>query len=183
MSDLSPKFLKALLNGIVKMTIYKNPDITPALIQKQIFSGSKLERGAIKSFVGECTSMLKRCASQNMSLSMVAKMLGKSSLSGEHKKVFHSFWKAERETIHNFLVKQCVWTNSTLEHVSWRVDVKAQSREHEELNDTSAILQLKTKDSDSKADCLQLELNRDSLSTMLATFDDIAECIRAKTKI
>ena len=76
--------------------------------------------------------------------------------------------------IHNFVVKQCVWNNSTLEvgfiasvahlhprapvlclcvcmrfcdgqHTSWRVDVKAQSREHEELNDTSAILQFQTK--------------------------------------
>ena len=35
---------KALLNGIVKMTIYKDPDVTPAMIQKQIFSGSKLKR-------------------------------------------------------------------------------------------------------------------------------------------
>merc|ERR1719326_482539 len=122
--------------------------------------------------------MIKRGASNNMSLSMVAKMLGKSSLSDPHKKVFHGFWKTERDAIHNFLVKQCAWTNSTLEHVSWRVDVKVQSREHEELNDTSAILQLQTKAGEAERDCLQLELNRQSLSTMLSTFDEIAECIR-----
>ena len=62
-------------------------------------------------------------------------------LSEEQSKVFLKFWKNQKTKIHDSLVQQCQWDNS-LNNISWRIDVKTQSRNVEEINMPTAIVEL-----------------------------------------
>ena len=56
-------------------------------------------------------------------------------------KVFLKFWKNQKTKIHETLVQQCLWDN-TLKSLSWRIDVKAQTRNLEHINTPTAIVEM-----------------------------------------
>ena len=54
---------------------------------------------------------------------------------------YRKFWKVHKNKIHDTLVSKTNW-NNTLKKVSWRIDVKSQSKTTENLNEPSAIVEL-----------------------------------------
>uniref|UniRef100_A0A8C5REF6 COMM domain-containing protein 1 n=1 Tax=Laticauda laticaudata TaxID=8630 RepID=A0A8C5REF6_LATLA len=84
----------------------------------------------------------------------------------DHAIVIAKFWKNQRAKIHESLINQSKWENS-LKNISWRVDLKTQSRHIDQMNSPVAIVemelekngQMKEKKRNSEAsqdiDCLQ----------------------------
>jgi COMMD1 N-terminal domain/COMM domain len=65
----------------------------------------------------------------------------------DQSKALQHCWKLHRHRIHDTLVDRCIW-NSRLQDVSWRIDIKSQSRNVEEVNTSTAIVEVKLKNSD-----------------------------------
>lgn len=59
----------------------------------------------------------------------------------DQSKVFLKFWKNQKTKIHDKLVQQCLWDN-TVKNLSWRIDVKAQTRNLEQINTPTAIVEM-----------------------------------------
>lgn len=69
-------------------------------------------------------------------------------------KAFLKLWKSHKSRIHENLVEKCNWNNQ-LKHTSWRVDVQSRSRQAEQVNTATAIIELQfEKKQDDKKVCL-----------------------------
>lgn len=61
-------------------------------------------------------------------------------------RVFQQCWSSERSRIHETLVKSSVWNNE-LSDIRWRVDIKSRSRRVDEINQSSAVVELQLNNS------------------------------------
>lgn len=59
----------------------------------------------------------------------------------DHAIVIAKFWKNQRAKIHESLINQSKWENS-LKNISWRVDLKTQSRHIDQMNSPVAIVEM-----------------------------------------
>ena len=64
-----------------------------------------------------------------------------NAMSEEHANVYRKFWKTHKNKIHDVLVSQSNWNNS-LKKVSWRIDIKSQSRNVDQMSEPTAIVEL-----------------------------------------
>ena len=64
-----------------------------------------------------------------------------AGLTEGQKQGFLKFWKAQKQKIHEQLVKDALW-GSRLKAFSWRIDVKTKSKHIRELNEPTAVLEL-----------------------------------------
>ena len=68
-----------------------------------------------------------------------------SPLTEDQAAAIRKFWKTNKSKIHESIISQTMWGN-TLHKVSWRIDLKSQSRHINEINTPSAIMELQIKD-------------------------------------
>lgn len=61
-------------------------------------------------------------------------------LTEEQTQVFRKFWKNNKNKIHDSIIAKTKWNNS-LQNVLWRIDLKAQARNMEQMNESSAIME------------------------------------------
>jgi hypothetical protein len=54
--------------------------------------------------------------------------------------VFRKFWKNSKNKIHESIITKTKWNNS-LQNVLWRIDLKAQAKNMEQMNESSAIME------------------------------------------
>lgn len=64
-----------------------------------------------------------------------------AAMTEEEASAYRKFWKVHKNKIHDTLVSKTNWNNS-LKQVSWRIDVKSQSKSAENINEPSAIVEL-----------------------------------------
>ena len=96
-------------------------------------------------------------ASSHMDLSQAEAFLTSQSkkrdsgFTDSQAKVMLKVWKTHRSRVHESLVQRSTW-NNRLKNLKWRVDIKNQSKNGEEIHEPSAIveLQLENRDSDQK---------------------------------
>jgi len=72
------------------------------------------------------------------------------AITDQQAKVLLQVWKSHRARVHESLLHSCVW-NNRLCNISWRIDVKSQSRNVEQLNAATAIVELELENSDSNS--------------------------------
>lgn len=53
---------------------------------------------------------------------------------------FRKFWKNNKNKIHESIITKTKWNNS-LQNVLWRIDLKAQAKNMEQMNESSAIME------------------------------------------
>lgn len=70
-----------------------------------------------------------------------------AGLTEGQKQGFLKFWKAQKQKIHEQLVKDALW-GSRLKAFSWRIDVKTKSKHIRELNEPTAVLELDVANND-----------------------------------
>jgi len=68
-------------------------------------------------------------------------------ITDDQSKVFQQCWKLHRYRIHDSLVESCIW-NNRLQDMSWRIDIKSQSRNVKQLNASTAIVEVQLKNCD-----------------------------------
>ena len=67
------------------------------------------------------------------------------AMTEDQAKVYARFWKNHRSRIHEALVARTLWSPSLVD-LSWRIDIKTQSRQSDRLSCPTAILELQLKD-------------------------------------
>lgn len=68
-----------------------------------------------------------------------------SGMNEEKSNAVRKFWKNHRTKIHETQVQQTMWDTS-LKQMSWRVDIKTQSKNNDHVNAPTAIIELQLSD-------------------------------------
>lgn len=63
------------------------------------------------------------------------------AISDDQAKVLLKFWKSNNNKVHQSLVEKSSW-NDNLKSLSWRIDMKNQSRHKGQLGESTAIMEL-----------------------------------------
>jgi len=181
-SELGPKYVHALLNGLVKKRFYGDKTITNDLLKEQIFSGVTMPEHDIHNLISNYDKLLQQAAYQNWSASHLQNHLQQQSgLSEECIAAILKLWAAENDKIHEKIVSECVW-NSKLNSLSWRIDVKTNSRHSTELSQPSAIVEARIGDhSGEKRKVINFEMERDTVSMVLKEIESIESLISRHT--
>lgn len=101
-----------------------------------------------------------------------------AAMTEEEASAYRKFWKVHKNKIHDTLVSKTNWNNS-LKKVSWRIDVKSQSKSAENINEPSAIveLQIENPEESQKTEVVQFEMDESRLAHVLQNMKDIEDQI------
>ncbi|XP_072860071.2 COMM domain-containing protein 1 isoform X2 [Pogona vitticeps] len=138
------KPLLGLLNGIAQATYYGNAEITEELLREQLYpETAPQEFGVLRA---KMTGIVKSIASADMDSNQLEAFLTAQTkkpggITADQATVIAKFWKNHRVKIRESLIDQSKWENS-LKNMSWRVDLKSQSRNGDQLNSPVAIVEM-----------------------------------------
>jgi len=183
-----PKCYQALLNGLAKRNYYGSPEFTDEVLKDEIYP--ELNQEDFNRLISKCSGLLKNLVSADMDMTqleafLTAQMKRKEGgLTKEQAAVMSKFWKGNKAKIHDSIVSQTMWGNS-LQKVTWRVDLKSQSKDVEELHAPTAIMELHVADNlekDKKPEVVRFELDEEKVAEMLANMRSIDNQINRFTK-
>ncbi|XP_044310092.1 COMM domain-containing protein 1 isoform X3 [Varanus komodoensis] len=138
------KPLLGLLNGIAQATYYGNAEITEKLLRDQLYPETAAQEFA--ALLAKMTGIVKSIASADMDSNQLETFLTAQTkkpggITSDQAAVIAKFWKNHRMKIRESLINQSTWENS-LKNISWRVDLKSQSRHINQLNSPVAIVEM-----------------------------------------
>ncbi|BFZ07534.1 hypothetical protein BsWGS_10573 [Bradybaena similaris] len=187
MADSAKRYL-ALLNGLAKRNYYGQAELTDDVLKEEVYPDiSQEDFGRINS---RTAGLLKNLVSADMDLAqleafLTAQMKRKDgALTEDQAAAVRKFWKANKAKIHEKIVSQTMWGNS-LQKVSWRVDLKSQSRTVEHINVPTAIMELHIADNINKAkgsEVVRFELDEAKVTELLHTMQEIDTQINSYIK-
>ena len=64
-------------------------------------------------------------------------------------KVFLKFWKLNKGKVHESIISKCKWDNQ-LKAMSWRIDIQSRAKNKEDVNATTAIIEMELQNQDSQ---------------------------------
>ncbi|XP_062621896.1 COMM domain-containing protein 1-like [Saccostrea cucullata] len=178
----SVKNISALLTGLAKRNYYNESEYTDDFLKSQIFPDVAEEEYA--SLLKRCSSYMKSIVSADMDFNQLEAFLTsqmkrrEAAMSEEEASAYRKFWKIHKNKIHDTLVSKTNW-NNTLKKVSWRIDVKSQAKNTENMNEPTAIveLQIENPQESQKADVVQFEMDENRLAHVLQNMKDIEDQI------
>ncbi|KAK3093100.1 hypothetical protein FSP39_011050 [Pinctada imbricata] len=183
MADESKNFL-ALLNGLARRSYYNEGEYTDEVLHDQIYPDMPAEE--FSSLIQKSSTTLKNMVSADMDFNQLEAFLTSQMkrrdhpMTEVHANVYRKFWKTHKNKIHDILVSQSNWNNS-LKKVSWRIDIKSQSRHVDQMNEPTAIVELtmgkSAKESIDGTETVQFEMDESSLGTVLKNLKDIEDNI------
>lgn len=109
------------------------------------------------------------------------KFLSQTQLSESNMQSFLTIWTNEHEKINQSIAKGSVW-NEHFHHLSWRVDVRTESKHQSEMNEPSVLFELgttsghvvSTKDTlTNNVNKVKFEMNREQLGGFLEQLEGI----------
>lgn len=63
------------------------------------------------------------------------------AITEEQANALRKFWKTHKNKIHEAVISRTTW-NNTIKQMSWRIDIKSQSRHVDQINAPTAIMEL-----------------------------------------
>ncbi|XP_034966325.2 COMM domain-containing protein 1 isoform X1 [Zootoca vivipara] len=144
LAEAAAKPFLGLLNGIAQCTFYGNAEITEELLRDQLYPETAPQE--FRALLAKTTGVVKSIASADMDLNQLEAFLTAQTkkpggITTEQAAVIAKFWKSHRVKIRDSLINQSKWENS-LKNISWRVDLKSQSRHADQLNNPVAIVEM-----------------------------------------
>jgi len=196
----NPKLFSALLNGVFKNTFQQENDITPQYLLEEVFSGSGASLSDITELFDNTGKIMRQAAFENWEPSRLELLLKKTSLSMTQQEVFFKFWKAQTPKVRELIRTKSNWNNSLLDF-QWRIDVKSRTKNVPEINEPTAIVELKignttannnntnnnnnsstnTSTSTSTTNIVRFEMNREQLNNTVSQFNSILEQLQLLT--
>ncbi|XP_048738267.1 COMM domain-containing protein 1-like [Ostrea edulis] len=176
------KTISALLTGLARRRYYNESEYTDEFLKSQIFPDSSDEEYA--SLLRRCSNYMKSMVSADMDFNQLEAFLTsqmkrrEAAMTEEEASAYRKFWKVHKNKIHDTLVSKTNWNNS-LKKVSWRIDVKSQAKNTENMNEPTAIveLQIENQHESQKADVVQFEMDENKLANVLQNMKDIEDQI------
>eukprot|EP00911_Craspedida_sp_UC1_P000435 UC1_evm2s328 len=139
----SAKAFYGLLSGLSKRRYFEDATITDGFLQEELFADNAAEFPTQLQLAGETLDVL---VAEDVGLGKLDAFLGARESNGSlpegYARYTAKFWKAQRGKINQALAAQTVWADR-LTGVSWRVDVKTRTKDKEELNDPTAVIELR----------------------------------------
>ncbi|XP_069090306.1 COMM domain-containing protein 1 isoform X3 [Pleurodeles waltl] len=111
---------------------------------------------------------------------LTAQTKKQGGITPEQAAVIAKFWKNHKAKIRESLITQSRWDNS-LRAMTWRVDLKSQSRFMDQVNAPVAIVEMELGKNGQESDFLCLEFDEATVGLMLKKLSDVEESISALT--
>ncbi|XP_059168676.1 COMM domain-containing protein 1-like [Physella acuta] len=183
-----PKCFLALLTGLSRRYYHGHTELTDDVLKEEIYpNASQDDFNRLNSRIA---GLLKNMVSADMDMTQLEAFLSaqirkkEGGLSEEQAAALRKFWKANKAKIHDSIVSQTMWGN-TLQKVSWRVDLKSQSRNLEQINIPTAIMEIHLADNLNKSkgpEVVRFEMNENKVNDMLKNMHEIEEEINKLAK-
>ncbi|XP_032068697.1 COMM domain-containing protein 1 isoform X1 [Thamnophis elegans] len=178
------KPLLGLLNGIAQATFYGNTEITEELLREQLYPETASQEFGV--LLAKMKGIVKSIASADMDSNQLEAFLTAQTkkpggITTDHAIVIAKFWKNQRAKIHESLINQSKWENS-LKNISWRVDLKTQSRHIDQMNSPVAIVEMELEKNGPESELLTMEFDETELNEMLKKLSEIEGSIISLTQ-
>ncbi|XP_033734449.1 COMM domain-containing protein 1-like [Pecten maximus] len=168
----------ALLNGLARRTYYKEDEITDEFLKSQIYP--EMSDEDFNRLVSRFSGLMKNMVSADMDFNQLEAFVvsqtkrREGALTEDQANALRRFWRSHKNKIHDSLVVNTNWNNS-LKQVSWRIDVKSQSKNVDQINEPTAImeLQLQGGGNTKNTEVVQFEMDENKLMTVLQSMKDI----------
>ncbi|KAK6488762.1 COMM domain-containing protein 1 [Huso huso] len=179
----SSKYLSGLLNGIAQNTYYENKEITEELLKNELYPDISQEE--FHALLEKMKGVLKSIASADMDFNqleafLTAQTKKQGGVSAEQAAVLSKFWKNHKSKIRESLISQSRWDNS-LRNVSWRVDLKTQSRHADQVSAAVGVVELELGKTGKESEFICLEFDEAKVNHVLKKMCEIEESISAIT--
>ncbi|XP_067845637.1 COMM domain-containing protein 1 isoform X3 [Heptranchias perlo] len=144
MAERDGRSLSGLLGGIAQQVYFHNTDITEQQLKHQLFPD--LSQEDFRALLEKMTGILRSIASADMDFNqleafLTAQTKKQKGIAPEQATVLTKFWKNHKVKIRESLINQSKWENC-LRNLSWRVDLKTQSKRLDQINTPVAIVEL-----------------------------------------
>ncbi|KAJ8309499.1 hypothetical protein KUTeg_014373 [Tegillarca granosa] len=174
------KNLLALLNGVAKRTYYNETEFTDEFLKSQIYPD--IAEDDFQAIVSKFTGLIKSMVSADMDFNQLEAFLTsqikkrEGALTEDQANVLRRFWKSHKNKIHDSIISQTKWNNS-LKQVSWRIDVKSQAKNIEQINEPTAIVELHISkpNTTKETDTVRFEMDEKKLAGVLQNMKDIED--------
>lgn len=97
----------------------------------------------VSALLNQAEAYLFKAARESWTLSQAEKNMEESNLSEDQQQAFLHAWKLNAEEVHRVVVSRSVW-NSVMDDISWRIDVKTRTKTQPDLNEPTAIINIRT---------------------------------------
>ncbi|XP_072437712.1 COMM domain-containing protein 1 isoform X2 [Chiloscyllium punctatum] len=143
MAEQRSQSLSSFLSGLVQLIYYRNSDITEQMLKEQLYPD--LPQQDFRILLEKMAGILRSIASADMDLNqleafLTAQTKKQNGITPEQATVLTKFWKSHKVKIRESLINQSKWENC-LRNLSWRVDLKSQSRHLDQINTPVAIVE------------------------------------------
>ncbi|XP_076351808.1 COMM domain-containing protein 1-like isoform X1 [Tachypleus tridentatus] len=177
--ETSQKSLLGLLNGLARREYYGDASVTNEFLHHELYPDLSVEN--FNQIVDKSLQNIRRIAESDMDTNQLEAFLTSQTkrkeggLTDDEVKVFTRFWKNHRSRIHDILIQRCQWTPS-LKALTWRVDLKSQTKNNSEVNSPVAIfdIQLKNQLNDTREDDkIRFEVSEEQLTNIIEKLEEV----------
>ncbi|XP_071963676.1 COMM domain-containing protein 1-like [Antedon mediterranea] len=178
------KTFLGLLNGIAKRQYYGNKEFTDEFIKSELFP--ELSDDEFQSVLRKFKSLLKSLVSADMDFNQLEAFLTshkkkrEGGLTEEQAAAITKFWKNNKTKIHESVISQSCW-NNTLKSMSWRIDVKGQAKNIEQISVPTAIVELQIANPLNKkqeTDVVRFEMDEEKVGEVMKNLEEIEQQIQ-----
>ncbi|XP_043560175.1 COMM domain-containing protein 1 isoform X2 [Chiloscyllium plagiosum] len=185
MAEQHSQSLSGLLSGLVQLIYYRNSGITEQMLKEQLYPD--LPQQDFRILLEKMAGILRSIASADMDLNqleafLTAQTKKPNGITPEQATVLTKFWKSHKVKIRESLINQSKWENC-LRNLSWRVDLKSQSRHLDQINTPVAIVEFELGKNNQESEFLCLELNEIKVNQLLNKLAEIEKSIGALSYI
>ncbi|KAM4692983.1 COMM domain-containing protein 1 [Discoglossus pictus] len=176
--------LSGLLNGIAQSKYYGNAEITEELLKRELYPDMSPDE--FRALLEKMTGIVKSIVSADMDLNQIdafltAQTKKQTGITSEQAAVIAKFWKSHKTKIRESMISHSRWEN-TLKAMSWRIDLKSQSKHTDQVNMPVAIVEMEIGKHNKESEFLCLEFNEAKISQMMKKLSEVEENITAMTQ-
>ncbi|XP_073410139.1 COMM domain-containing protein 1 isoform X2 [Dendrobates tinctorius] len=113
---------------------------------------------------------------------LTAQTKKQGGITAEQSLVIAKFWKNHKKKIRESVINQNRWEN-TLKSLKWRIDVRSQSRQTDQVSSSAAIVELEIGAEDKDSEFLCLELDETKMNEILKKLSEVEENLATLTNI
>ncbi|XP_022088643.1 COMM domain-containing protein 1-like [Acanthaster planci] len=164
-----------LLNGLAKREYFGKDEFSDEFLKAELMESASDED--FSALLSRCKSLLKNIVSGNMDVNQLDAFLTsqtkkKGGINSAQAAAFGKFWRNNKAKIHDSIVAKSMWGNS-LRSMSWRIDIKSQSKCIDQINMPTAIveLQLAENNSDKEVELVRFEMDEEKLAKITKDLD------------
>ncbi|KAJ3429575.1 comm domain-containing protein [Anaeramoeba flamelloides] len=168
------KHFDFLLSSLVKKLYHKDKSITNEYLQEGVID-SQLGNDQVLTLVDTLEPILLQIGHSDLSQNALEKLLEPLELRQDFHQHFLKYWEQQRDEIRSIVRNELIF-NDRLSGVSWRVDMKTNSKKISNINQPIAIVELllsrnQQEREDTKS--IMFEIDKTQISNLVNQIEEI----------